>query len=154
MSRISLAFACLLLAACQQAPPAQVAAGEKLEPFDVMVGAERWGVLMDKADAAAIANAGDLDEQETLRADKAVKDGAARLIVLRNDICSRGLLKGADCQFKAWPVWIAEPPSAATPLAEIQRRSDWLSIAMDKFVTAGCELGRKQENDPQYCSVE
>ncbi len=137
-------------------PPAATTASEPLDPFVVMVGAERWGVIMDKAlegarEAGGVAAA---DPGDMFRADRALKSGAARLIELRNQVCGQGLVTGEACIFKDWPEWTREPPTDKTPIDEIQRRSDWLSAAMDPFTSAGCEAGRKATKDELFCSVE
>jgi hypothetical protein len=167
-----LAAACLcvsVLVACspqspapqpQQAEkPVQPAAspGEPLDPFVVMVGAERWGVIIDKAmDGAreAVVPSAGVDESDMFRADRALKSGAARLIELRNQVCGQGLVNGDACVLKDWPAWTLEPPTDKTPIAEIERRSDWLSAAMDPFTSAGCDAGRKATKDELFCSVE
>src|SRR5689334_5334181 len=151
-----------LLAACQQAPqpqsPAAQASGEKLDPFVVMVDAERWGVILDKAlDGVREAPdpAGDARlEDEMFRADISLKSSAAQLIELRNRACAKGLVTGEACQLRNWPAWTMEPPKTGVPIEEIQRRSDWLSAEMDRFTEAGCEAGRKATNEQQFCSVE
>ena len=170
-----LAFACLsLTVACAcgpQAPsapvsqvenPAQPQAptttpGEPLDPFVVLIGAERWGVIIDKAldgvREAKVPTDG-VGEGDMFRADRALKSGAARLIELRNQVCGQGLVVGDACTLKDWPAWTLEPPTDKTPIEEIQRRSDWLSAAMDPFTSAGCEAGRKATKDDLFCSVE
>jgi len=175
--RVVLLIGFCLLAACKPSPqvpptpaaapietasptpapsPATMANGEPLDPFLVMVGAERWGVIIDKAHEGAIEAPEDvaLSEDQVLRADMAVKDGAAALLELRNRICGKGLMKGDACIIKDWPAWASEPPTSATPLAEIERRSDWLSLAMSPFTDLGCAEGRKASKDEMFCSVE
>ncbi|MFT3724898.1 MAG: hypothetical protein QM773_15110 [Hyphomonadaceae bacterium] len=170
-----LAFACLssaFLGACGPPPPAApvqqaekppqpaapaAAPSEPLDPFVVMIGAERWGVIMDKAlDGAreAVVPTAGVDESDMFRADRALKSGAARLIELRNQVCGQGLVTGDACVLKDWPAWTLEPPTDKTPIEEIQRRSDWLSGAMDPFTSAGCDAGRKATKDDLFCSVE
>jgi hypothetical protein len=149
-----------LLAACQQAPGPQQpqAAAEELDPFVVMIGAERWGVIIDKA-LEGVREAPDpaFDarmEDEMYRADAALKSSAARLIELRNVACVKGLVTGDACQLRNWPSWTMEPPRSGVPIEEIQRRSDWLSEAMERFTEAGCEAGRKATGEELFCSVE
>lgn len=130
---------------------------EPLDPFVVMIGAERWGVIIDRAMDGAregnVSSAG-VDESDLFRADRALKSGAAKLIELRNQVCGQGLVTGEACVLKDWPEWTREPPTDKTPLDEIQRRSDWLSATMDPFTAAGCEAGRKATKDDLFCSVE
>lgn len=174
--RVALLIGFCLLGACKpspQVPPVPTAtptetpaptptasvtpASEPLDPFLVMVGAERWGVIIDKAHEGAI-EAPETDialaENQVLRADMAVKDGAAALLELRNRICGKGLMKGDACVIKDWPAWASEPPTGDTPLAEIERRSDWLSTVMAPFTDLGCAEGRKASKDDMFCSVE
>ncbi len=167
-----LAFACLCVSALGACSPQTTAAqpqqaeksaqpaappGEPLDPFVVMTGAERWGVIIDKAlDGAREANVptAGVDESDMFRADHALKSAAARLIELRNQVCRQGLVTGDACTLKDWPAWTLEPPTDKMPIEEIQRRSDWLSAAMDPFTSAGCEAGRKATKDDLFCSVE
>jgi hypothetical protein len=146
-----------LLAACQQAPQSQ-ALTEKSDPFVVMIGAERWGVIIDKA-LEGVREAPDpaFDarmEDDMYRADKALKSSAAALIQLRNEACVKGLVTGEACQLRNWPAWTMEPPRAGVPIEEIERRSDWLSLEMERFTEAGCAAGRKATGEELFCSVE
>jgi hypothetical protein len=152
-----------LLAACQQAPQPQApvepqAAVEKLDPFVVMIDAERWGVILDKALEGVRETYNPeiekLNEDEMFRADLSLKSSAAQLIQLRNEACAKRLVTGADCELRNWPAWPMEPPKTGVPIEEIQRRSDWLSEQMDRFAEAGCEAGRKATGEEQFCSVE
>jgi hypothetical protein len=158
MARITLAFAALMLAACQTptaTAPAEPA--ERLDPFVVMIDAERWGVIIDKAMEGVIEAPGPADgflENEMYRADAALKSGAARLLELRNAVCTRGLLAGDACLIRDWPAWTREPPTDKTPIEEIDRRSQWLGEAMQPFAEVGCEAGRRATSDGQFCSVE
>jgi hypothetical protein len=149
-----------LLAACQQAPTPGVVqtATEKSDPFVVMIGAERWGVIIDKAlegvrEAPEPAFDARTDE-DMYRADKALKSGAAALIQLRNEACVKGLVTGDACQLRNWPAWTMEPPKTGVSIEEIERRSDWLSLEMERFTEAGCAAGRKATNEELFCSVE
>lgn len=163
-------LAVALLGACEQpqvsqpaesseapAPSAPQEPAEPLDPFVVMIGAERWGVLIDKAYQGAIeapyANSV-LDEDDKLRTDRAVKSGAAELIKLRNMICAKGLLSGADCELGSWPAWVMEAPVANLSWEELDARSEWLSTQMGRFTAVGCEAGRTASGDRQFCDVE
>jgi hypothetical protein len=129
---------------------------EDLEPFVVMIGAERWTVILERAIEGAIAaeDANAIERTDLYRADAALKRGAAMTIELRNWVCGKGLVTGADCNLPEWPAWTRELPTADTPIGEIDRRSAWLSEVMDPFTTAACEAGRKASNDELFCSVE
>lgn len=159
MQRFAMAVAAFLLASCQTpAPQTPTASDEPIDPFVMMIGAERWGVIIDKA-AEGVREAPDPGydaraEDELFRADAALKSGAARLIDLRNAACVKGLVTGDACELRNWPAWTMEPPKPGTPIAVIQQRSDWLSAEMDRFTTAGCDAGRKATNDDMFCSVE
>lgn len=160
----------LLAAGCNQgqppasppaaAPPAEQLGNtppEDLDPFVVMIGAERWTVLLDRALEGAIeapSAVPDISDSDLYRTDAALKSGAAMLIELRNRVCSRGLLTGDACTLPEFPAWTREAPNATTPLAELDQRSAWLSEVMDPFTSAGCEAGRKATNDDMFCSVE
>lgn len=173
--RFSLAAAFVALAACspQKAPEQQAQAAaappaatqpeqgntppEDLDPFVVMIGAERWTVLLDKAYEGAIEApepASAADETDLYRADAAVKNGAARLIEVRNRVCRKGLVAADVCKLPDWPAWTLELPTGDTPIEEIDRRSGWLDTVMAPFVAAGCEAGRKASGDEMFCSVE
>lgn len=153
--------AAFTLSACQQAPAPEVQLGntpaEDLDPFVVMIGAERWTVLLEHAlngareapEGPAAAGYDDL-----YRTDSALKRGAAMVIELRNSVCSKQLVTGADCTLPDWPAWTLEPPNGNTPLTELDRRSGWLDLVMAPFVEAGCEAGRKASGERMFCSVE
>lgn len=159
MVRTTLAFAAFALAACQtqQAPASRGQAAEPLDPFVVMIGAERWGVIIDRAMEGMTQAPGPDDayyENEMYRADAALKSGAAQMLELRNEVCTRGLLAGDACEFRDWPAWTRESPTDQTPIEEIDRRSQWLGEAMQPFTEVGCEAGRRATNDDLFCSVE
>jgi hypothetical protein len=130
---------------------------EPLDPFVVMIGAERWTVILDKA-LEGVREAPDppgaAERTDMYRADSALKRGAAMLIELRNDVCGKGLVTGSACTLPEWPAWTRELPTGDTPIAEIEKRSDWLSLTMSPFTDAACESGRKTSGDELFCSVE
>ena len=142
----------MALGACQTTGGAPEA--ERPNAFAVTIDAERLGVIIDHATDGAQAVDVDDDENATARADVALKSAAVRLIVLRNEVCRRRLLKGADCVLASWPAWTLEPPSNTTPIETIQRRTEWLSATMDRFTAAGCKAGVASSKDEQFCSVE
>jgi hypothetical protein len=148
---------CALMACQQPQQPVDTARTEPLDPFVVMVDAERWGVIIDKAREGVREAPGPSEtyfDNEMYRADTSLKSSAAELIALRNEACVKGLVTGAACNLGDWPAWTREPPTDRTPIKEIQRRSDWLSRQMDPFTAAGCEAGRKATGDDLFCSVE
>jgi hypothetical protein len=155
---VVLVVAAAALMACQQQPqPVDTARAEPLDPFVVMVDAERWGVIIDKAREGVHEAPGPADayfENEMYRADASLKSSAASLIELRNEACVKALVTGAACNLGDWPAWTHEPPTDKTPIEEIQRRSDWLSGQMDPFTSVGCEAGREATGDDLFCSVE
>ena len=141
--------------------PEQAAApttpAEPLDPFVVMIGAERWTVILDKAlegAREAPEPAGAAERTDMYRADAALKRGAAMVIEVRNDVCGKGLVTGAACTLPEWPAWTRELPTGDTPIAEIEKRSDWLSGVMSPFTDAACEAGRTATKDDMFCSVE
>jgi hypothetical protein len=154
---VFLVVASATLVACQQPVPADQAQAEPLDPFVVMIDAERWGVIIDKARQGVREAPGPTDayfENEMYRADASLKSSAASLIELRNEACVKALVTGPACNLGEWPAWTHEPPTDKTPIDEIQRRSDWLSGQMEAFTSAGCEAGRKATGDDLFCSVE
>lgn len=137
-------------------PPASTTPSEPLDPFVEMISAERWTVILDKA-IEGVRESYDPkapDEGDMLRADAALKRGAAMVIELRNDACRKKLVPADKCTLPEFPAWTHEPPTDKTPIEEISRRSNWLSGIMDPFTTAGCEAGRKATKDEMFCSVE
>ena len=124
----------------------------------VAIDAERWNVLLDRGIDATHqgdgAKATPLDENDALRADLAVHDAAAKLLMLRNALCARDLAKGKTCSLPPMPAWVSEPPSATTPLQEIDNRIQWVGATMSDLQEIGCEHGRKVSKDQQYCDVE
>lgn len=170
-----IAGACLMLAAggcgpaaapaeeqgdASQPAPATVesdAEHEELDPFVVMIGAERWTVILDRALAGAREApepASPEADSDILRADAALKRGAGMVITLRNSVCAKGLVTGEACTLPDWPGWTRQAPTAATPLDELERRSAWLSEVMSPFTEAGCAAGRQATGDELFCSVE
>jgi hypothetical protein len=144
-------------AAAPQQAAAPMTPAEPLDPFVVMIGAERWTVILDKAlDAAREAPdpASSPERTDMYRADAALKRGAAMAIEVRNDVCGKGLVTGAACNLPEWPAWTRELPTGDTPIAEIEKRSDWLSSVMSPFTDAACASGRKTSGDELFCSVE
>jgi hypothetical protein len=130
---------------------------EDLDPFVVMIGAERWTVLLDRALEGSIqapepASAAEITD--LYRADAAVKQGAAMVIQLRNRVCTKELVTGDACNLPEWPAWTRDMPTGDTPIEEIDRRSGWLDEVMAPFVQAGCEAGRAASADHMFCSVE
>jgi hypothetical protein len=158
------------LGACVQAPgptldqppaPEQQSGNtpvEDLDSFVVMIGAERWTVLIDRAIEGSYeapeSPAAGVDLSDAYRADAALKRGAAMVIELRNEVCKRGLVTGETCKLPPWPAWTLEEPTDRTSLAELDRRSAWLSGVMEPYVSAGCDAGRKAADDDMFCSVE
>jgi hypothetical protein len=158
---VSILAMALMLAGCitkqgpDAPPPPEIT--DQTELFILMVETERWGVLLGRAREGVWQSPhseGAPDESDMARADRAVKSGAAELILLRNAICSRGMLSASECELGDWPAWTLEPPRSDTPPSVIQQRSDWLSLTMERFVALGCEAGRKVTDDYQFCSVE
>lgn len=130
---------------------------EDLDPFVVMIGAERWTVILDRALEGSIEaedKSGVLDRGDMYRADAALKQGAAMVIQLRNRVCSKGLVTGDACKLPDWPAWTTELPTGDTPIEEIDRRSGWLDAVMSPFTSVACEAGRKASGDELFCSVE
>jgi len=129
---------------------------EDLDPFIVMIGAERWTVILERALDGAIeaTDANAIERTDLYRADAALKRGAAMVIELRNWVCGKGLVTGADCNLPEWPAWTRELPTGDTPIGEIDRRSGWLDEVMSPFTSAACEAGRKASGDELFCSVE
>lgn len=129
---------------------------EDLDPFVVMIGAERWTVILDRALEGVIQapNSTTPAQSDLYRADAALKRGAAMVIELRNWVCGKGLVAGADCNLPEWPAWTRELPTGDTPIGEIDRRSAWLDQVMSPFTSAACEAGRKASGDELFCSVE
>ncbi len=116
-----LSLLCLVsagVAACQT--PASVAPEESLDPFSVAIDATRWGVIIDHARDGVIESGVDESgpaNDDILRADAALKSGAANLIILRNDVCRRGLLAGNDCQIRC----LASLDTGATIIPDVSQ---------------------------------
>jgi hypothetical protein len=155
MRALSVCALAMIAAACQS--PARTASVEPLDPFVVGIDAQRWGVIIDKAQEGVVEAPfvdTKLEESNILQTDTALKSGAAKLIVLRNDVCRRDLLSAKECGLSSWPAWTMEPPSSTTPLEVLDKRSAWLGETMQRFTDVGCTAGRKASGDEQFCSVE
>lgn len=130
------------------------------DPTNLAIAAGRWSVLIE------LSNSGlDLLEQPAaelsidhasylLRADAALKDGALQLLLLRNRLLHRGLVKSSDVRSKSWPAWIFEPPTSKVSPDTLVARLHWLETEASELVEIGCEIGRQRTDEPLFCSVE
>ncbi len=126
-----------------------------LDPTTVMIDAERLLVISGKArDGLAQAAPSSSEPPPLYRADLALKTAAASVLELRNAACEKQLVPAQACRLPNWPSWPQEPPTAATPIEELDRRSTWLFDVMKPFAAAGCAAGQKAFNDEHFCSVE
>ncbi|MEZ5938093.1 MAG: hypothetical protein R3C52_07725 [Hyphomonadaceae bacterium] len=130
----------------------------EIDPFTLAIEAGRWRVIIERAhEGARLApNPDGLagDEPDALRIDRSLKEGAAELLKLRDQVCSKDLVDPVICIFKNWPSWTTEPATSDTPLVELQARSEWLGEEVSNFSGAGCEAGRRATGDDLFCSVE
>lgn len=144
------------------APAKMSKAQQEFESDPSMLGidSERWSFIVDRAHAGL-----DLAEQQSspevdyktewlLRTDRALKEDALRLVLLRNRLLQMGLLKEEAAQTTDWPQWVFEPPSSDETPDTLEERLDWLSAEASKLTDIGCEIGRKKTDDSLFCSVE
>jgi hypothetical protein len=95
-----------------------------------------------------------LEAESLLSADRALKETAMRLLLLRNRLLEMGLVKEQEVRPTVWPRWIFEPPSASESPDTLDARLVWISTEAAKLTEIGCDIGRKKTKDPLFCSVE
>ena len=95
-----------------------------------------------------------LEAESLLNADRALKETAMRLLLLRNRLLEMGLVKAQEARTTVWPRWIFEPPSGSESPDTLDARLAWISTEAAKLTEIGCEIGRKKTKDPLFCSVE
>ena len=95
-----------------------------------------------------------LEAESLLSADRALKETAMRLLLLRNRLLEMGLVKEQEVRPTVWPRWIFEPPSASESPDTLDARLVWISTEAVKLTEIGCDIGRKKTKDPLFCSVE
>jgi hypothetical protein len=130
------------------------------DPSALAIDSERWEYLislsgegLDMVETPRRDNP-DYKAASLLSADRALKDNAARLLLLRNRLLEMGLVKEQDARNTVWPRWVFEPPSASESADTLDARLRWLSAEATKLTEIGCEVGRKQSHDVLFCSVE
>ena len=147
--------ACLGGGCAHHAPPAaaMVEPAVPIDAFGLVIEAERWGVLIDKAGADM--NAPGDEDSDLYRIDEALRSGALELVRLRDKLCASGVSPETTCVRVDLPDWVmAAPDTEATPLSTYQERSDWLGGELWPLVDAGCAAVRAETGDETACSVE
>jgi hypothetical protein len=130
--------------AASSAPPAGQLGNtppEDLDPFVVMIGAERWTVLSTALESAIGAQRCPTSATASLSHRCRTRARRSVLIGLRNRICSAAFSRAtrALLNFRE-RVKCRTPP----PLAELDQRSAWLNELMDPFV---CRLRSWPQGD-------
>jgi hypothetical protein len=130
------------------------------DPSMLTINCERWSALIRRSneglDLREQSRTGDLDSdaQWLLRADHALKEDAAMLLLLRNRLLELGLYEVQSVRTTAWPRWIFEPPSASETPETLTARLNWIETEAEKLVGIGCDVGRKKSDNSLFCSVE
>ena len=130
------------------------------DPSMLGIDSERWSMIIQRSheglNLAEPQGAKELDYKTRwlLRTDRALKEDALDLVLLRNRLLAMGLLKESDAKATAWPQWIFEPPSAHETPDTLDARLSWVSAQAEKLTAIGCEIGSKKSNEPLFCSVE
>ncbi len=127
---------------------------KSLDPLTVVIGAERWGVMIWNAQNAMELKHAEISEDELMRIDTALRAGVRDLLQLRDDLCNANEHPMQTCVNIDLPAWVMKPPNRVTSLDEYQSRSDWLGEIAGKFVQIGCEAGREVSDDEYLCAVE
>lgn len=125
-----------------------------LDPMTVVIGAERWGVMISNAQDAMLLKHPEISEDDLMRIDTALRAGARDLLKLRDDLCNANEQPMQSCVSIDLPAWVMKPPNRVTSLDEYQSRSEWLGEMAGKFVHIGCEAGRDVSDDEFLCAVE
>jgi hypothetical protein len=120
------------------------------------IDAGRLSVLLGRAREGLDegAPAGESNEADLVRTDRALRQAALELVALRDEICRRGQLEGEACQLGSPPTWIFDAPEAEPSALEMARRYQELMELMSPFVETGCALGAPPPDGPAFCSVE
>ncbi|MFC7291083.1 hypothetical protein [Hirschia litorea] len=127
---------------------------KNLDPLTVVIGAERWGVMISNAQNAMELKHTEISEDELMRIDTALRSGVRDLLQLRDDLCNANEQPMQTCVNIDLPAWVMKPPNRVTSLDEYQSRSEWLGEVAGKFVQIGCEAGREVSDDEYLCAVE
>src|SRR5262249_48040839 len=134
--------------------------GEMADPFILTISAERYvyliGLAREGAAGSAIAAPLSDDPNDLARATWATIEGVRELYLLRDEVCSAGLVGPERCGPLPPPDWLGAQVGEIADVVEINRRIDWLTAAMGPFVDAGCAAGdaRNSDEGPHFCSVE
>ncbi len=127
---------------------------DDIDPFSLVIEAERWGVMIDNArngfavSERLLPSTGETDLE---RIDKALRSGALELIRLRDEACRAG---SSECVRIELPDWVFDPPDKVTTLDEYALRSVWLGEAANRLVASGCDAGRTATSEEMFCAVE
>ena len=154
----------LLLACLSQvsASAKKSAAQQQFEdnPTGLAIDCGRMPIIIERSEAGldlAVPKAKvslSLEAESLLSADRALKETAMRLLLLRNRLLEMGLVKEQEVRTTVWPRWVFEPPSASESPDTLDARLAWISTEANKLTEIGCEIGRKKTEDLLFCSVE
>jgi hypothetical protein len=127
----------------------------QIDSFDTVIETERWTVIMENAlEGARLSQnqSPDLDEDDLIRIDRALRTGVRHLIMLRDELCMAGMEPEKSCQALEIPQWALLPPDRVTSLNEYTHRSQWLGNQIGDLSEIGCAAGKPF--DEYICAVE
>ncbi len=149
LNRARAAFLALLGAACAVIACAAGAAAqsEAIGGPDAAARfrAERFEFLLEQAASGAQTESPSLPDQASaaarIRASHGVRRAIFRFMLLREDVCARGLVDDEQCGVLELPDWASESALDAIAPGELQERLDWIDEVSEPFVEAGCAAG-------------
>jgi len=167
MRKLVVATACLVVGSSCVTPgapkPAKLSAAEQAfeeDPSTFGIDSERWSMIIDRSHEGLnlVEARSDPDRDARtewlLRTDRALKEDALSLVLLRNRLLAMGLLNKQDAEAIDWPRWMFDPPSSEETPDTLEARLQWVSAEAEKLTEIGCEIGRKKSDEPLFCSVE
>lgn len=147
------ALALLPLAACERTKH-----DADLGTLDIDAG--RLGVIIDRAtagldlDPRKAQQSPDADATRRLEIDRAQRDTALKLLILRNRLLHEDRISEGDARASHWPSWILLPPESSMAPEELRERQAWLTKETASLTAQGCEIGRTKSGNASYCSVD
>ena len=121
---------------------------------DVLVGREgEWADWLE-ASLEVYGASPPLAESHAIRADRALKEAALNLLLLRNRVVIHGLLPADTLAEVIWPAWAMQAPGAAPPPEVANNRIEWLAPLVYEITSKVCSLAQKKINNDLICSVE
>lgn len=129
------------------------------DAFSMVIEAERFSIMVDNAlsasDQASSQPGAQSVDEDLLRIDLALREGARNLLQLRDALCMDGHAVEDSCVAISLPEWVMTAPDPANvSLDEYRKRIDWLGAASGKLAYIGCEAGKAASENEYLCAIE